>query len=166
MRALFMDFPKDPQVTGLKDEYMFGPAFLVAPVLDQGATARRVYLPAGTDWYDWWTNKRFSGGQWIDAAAPIDRMPLFVRAGSIVPVGSPVQNTMQHQSLSEIRVYSGANTTFAIYDDDGVTNRYRSGDGKLAVLRWDDATKRLIASGKLPSGQALSGLIRIVGESR
>jgi len=166
MRALFMDFPKDPEVTGLTDQYMFGPAFLVAPVLDQGRTARRVYLPAGTDWYDWWTSKRYTGGRWIDAAAPIDRMPLFVRGGSIVPLGSPVQNTMQRQALSEIRVYPGANTTLTLYDDDGVTNRYKSGGGKFAVLRWDDTTSRLIASGKLPTGQALDGLVRIVGGNR
>jgi len=164
MRALFMDFPNDPQVAALTDEYMFGPAFLAAPVLDQGATSRRVYLPAGADWYDWWTNKRYSGGQWIDAAAPIERMPLFVRAGSIVPLGTPIQNTMQHQALSEIRVYPGANASFTVYDDDGVTNRYKAGGGKSAVLRWDDATRRLTASGKLPTGQSVDGLVRIVTE--
>ena len=90
MRALFMDFPNDPHVADIRDEYMFGPAFLVAPVTEQGATSRSVYLPAGCDWYNYWTNERIKGGQTITAAAPIDTIPLFVRAGSIVPLGAPV----------------------------------------------------------------------------
>nr|NUR37786.1 glycoside hydrolase family 31 protein [Sphingomonas sp.] len=162
MRALFMDFPNDPKVAGLTDEYMFGPAFLAAPVLEQGATSRRVYLPAGTDWYDWWTNKRYTGGQWIDAAAPIERMPLFVRAGSIVPLGSPIQNTSQRQSLREIRVYPGANGSFTVYDDDGVTNAYKAGGGRSAVLRWDDSSKHLTSSGRLPTGEDAASLLRLV----
>jgi alpha-D-xyloside xylohydrolase len=162
MRALFMDFPNDPQVAGLTDEYMFGPALLAAPVLDQGMTSRRVYLPAGTDWYDWWTNKHFSGGQWIDAAAPIERIPLFVRAGSIVPLGSPVQNTTQRQAVQEIRVYPGANASFTLYDDDGATNAYKAGGGRSALLRWDDAARRLSASGKLPTGQAADALVKVI----
>ena len=87
MRALFMDFPNDPKVADLGDEYMFGPAFLVAPVTEQGATSRAVYLPAGADWYNYWTNERVHGGQTIKVDAPIDIVPLFVRAGSIVPLG-------------------------------------------------------------------------------
>jgi alpha-D-xyloside xylohydrolase len=162
MRALFMDFPNDPAVAAIGDQYMFGPAFLVAPVTDQGATSRRIYLPAGSDWYDWWTDKRFTGGQWIDAAAPIERMPLFVRAGSIVPLGTPVQNTAQKQSLSEIRVYPGRSTTFALYDDDGVTNAYKNGAGKSATLRWDDGAGRLSASGALPTGQVPAALVKVV----
>jgi alpha-D-xyloside xylohydrolase len=162
MRALFMDFPNDPQVAGLTDEYMFGPAFLSAPVLDQGTTSRRVYLPAGADWFDWWTNKRYSGGQWIDAAAPIERNPLFVRAGSIVPLGAPVQNTMQRQPLTEIRVFPGANASFTLYDDDGTTNAYKSGGGKSAALRWDDVSGRLTSSGKLPTGQSAETLVKVI----
>jgi alpha-D-xyloside xylohydrolase len=88
MRALPLDFPNDPKVSDLRDEYMFGPAFLVAPVTDQGATSREVYLPAGTDWYNFWTNERVKGGQTITVAAPIDTIPLFVRAGSIIPLGA------------------------------------------------------------------------------
>ena len=163
MRALFMDFPGDPNVVAISDQYMFGPAFLVAPVLDQGATSRRVYLPAGTDWYDWWTNERHPGGQWIEAAAPIDRIPLFVRAGSIVPLGADVPNTAARQPLSEIRVYPGADAAFTIYDDDGVTNDYRKGAGRSADLRWDDGAKGLTGSGKLPTGQGIDSLVRVMG---
>ena len=98
MRALFMDFPDDPNAADIPDEYMFGPAFLVAPVAEQGATRRQVYLPAGCDWYNYWTNERLQGGRTITAAAPIDTLPLFVRAGSIVPLGAPVLSAQQQQA--------------------------------------------------------------------
>ena len=168
MRALFMDFPNDPKVANMGDEYMFGSAFLVAPVTDQGVTHRAVYRPAGTDWYDYWTNQRHAGGQTIDVAAPISRVPLFVRAGSIVPMGVQIPSTATTQKLSEIRVYPGRDGTFALYDDDGVSNAYREsgkakGGGTKAVLRWSDATGRLTASGALPTGQALDALVKIVG---
>ena len=112
MRALFMDFPSDPEVANIPDEYMFGPAFLVAPVVEQGATSRKVYLPAGFDWYDYWTNKRFKGGQTITAAAPIDTLPLFVRAGSIVPLGLYDPKCLASQSITSVRVYPGADGDF------------------------------------------------------
>ncbi|UAK23045.1 glycoside hydrolase family 31 protein [Sphingomonas nostoxanthinifaciens] len=158
MRALFMDFPKDPAVATIGDEYMLGRAFLVAPVTEQGATSRRVYLPAGCDWYDWWTNQRLPGGQWITAAAPIDRIPLYVRAGSIVPLGAQVPNTMTHQPIAEIRVYPGANASMTLYDDDGVSTKA----GKSATLRWDDAGRRLSASGALPTGQDPAKLMKVM----
>ena len=163
MRALFMDFPADPNVANLGDEYMFGPAFLVAPVTEQGVTSRRVYLPAGTEWYDFWTERKHTGGQWVVADAPIDRIPLFVRAGSIVPMGAQVPNTSVRQPLEAIRVYPGGDTSFTLYDDDGVTNGYRKGQGTQTVLRWDDKAHQLTASGRLPSGQKLQDLVRVVG---
>ena len=162
MRALFMDFPDDATAKSLGDEYMFGPAFLVAPVTEQGATSRRVWLPAGTEWYDWWTDKRLAGGQWIDAAAPIDRIPLFVRAGSIVPMGVQVPSTATAQALERIRVYPGHDASFTLYDDDGTTNAWRKGGGRSAILRWDDAAGRLTASGALPTDQALAPLVSVV----
>ena len=89
MRALFMDFPHDAKVVDMRDEYMFGPALLVAPVVEQGATTREVYLPAGTDWYNYWTDEKLHGGQTVTVKAPIDTIPLFVKAGSILPIGVP-----------------------------------------------------------------------------
>ena len=163
MRALFMDFPDDAVAKTLGDEYMMGPAFLVAPVTDQGATARRVYLPAGTDWYDWWTDQRYPGGQWIDAPAPIDHLPLFVRAGSIVPMGAQVPSTATAQPLDRIRVFPGRDARFTLYDDDGTTNAYRKGGGRSATLIWDEASGRLSAGGPLPTGQSLASLVKIVG---
>ena len=81
MRALFMDFPEDPKAANIPDEYMYGSAFLVAPVTEQGATHRTVYLPAGCDWYNYWTNERLHGGQTIVADAPIDTLPLICKGG-------------------------------------------------------------------------------------
>jgi alpha-D-xyloside xylohydrolase len=163
MRGLFMDFPNDPNVANMGDQYMFGPAFLVAPVTEQGATSRKVYLPAGTDWYDYWTDQKLTGGQWVTANAPIDQIPLYVRAGSIVPMGVQIPNTGTRQALESIRVYPGRDASFTLYDDDGVTNDYRKGSGSKAELRWDEGSRRLTASGKLPSGQRLDGLVRVVG---
>ncbi|MGB6974385.1 MAG: TIM-barrel domain-containing protein [Terracidiphilus sp.] len=147
MRALFMDFPNDPNVAGIRDEYMFGPAFLVAPVTQQGATSRKVYLPAGSDWYNYWTNQRFTGGQSITVAAPIDTIPLFVRAGSIVPLGEPVLSTQQHQAIASVRVYPGANADFTLFSDDGTTYGYEKGEDSITHLHWDEATHRFTHSG-------------------
>lgn len=147
MRALFMDFPGDPQVANIGDEYMFGPAFLVAPVTDQGATSRRVYLPAGCDWYNFWSNERFKGGQFIQVSAPIDTIPLFVRAGSIVPLGEPVLSTAQHQAIASVRVYPGADGQFVLYSDDGTTYAYEKGKYAITTIRWNDATHKLTHSG-------------------
>lgn len=159
MRGLFMDFPKDPKVANLGDEYMFGPAFLVAPVTDQGLTERDVYLPAGTDWYDFWTGQKHAGGQTITAAAPIDQIPVFVRAGSIVPMGAAIQNTSQPQAINAVKVWPGRDATFTLYDDDGVTNAYEKGVGKVVTLRWDDKAGKLTATGdKGLSAQALAAV--------
>ncbi|MGA8153331.1 MAG: TIM-barrel domain-containing protein [Terriglobales bacterium] len=147
MRALFMDFPNDPKVADLGDEYMFGPAFLVAPVTEQGTTSRMVYLPAGTDWYNYWTNERVRGGQTIRVDAPIERLPLFVRAGSILPLGEPVENTNQAQKIMKLRAYVGADGDFTLYQDDGKTYAYEKGESHITRLHWNDSTQQLSHSG-------------------
>src|SRR5450432_2586690 len=147
MRALFMDFPNDPKVADLGDEYMFGPAFLVAPVTEQGATSREVYLPAGADWYNYWTNQRISGGRLVGVAAPIDTLPLFVRAGSIVPTGAPILSTNEDQKIAKVLVYPGANSDFTLYSDDGKTYDYEKGKSSITHLHWDDAAKALTHDG-------------------
>lgn len=154
MRALFMDFPNDPMVANIPDEYMYGPAFLVAPVAEQGATHRSVYLPAGCDWYNYWTNERLHGGQTIVADAPIDTLPLFVKAGSIVPLGSEVLSTQQPQKIASLRVYPGADGSFTLFEDDGKTYAYENGGGSITKLTWDDATQHL----KHEGGSTSSGL--------
>ena len=143
MRALFMDFPDDPNAADIPDEYMFGPAFLVAPVTEQGATSRTVYLPAGCDWYNYWTNEQLKGGQTITAAAPIDTIPLFVRAGSIIPLGVPVLSTQQQQAIASVRVYPGADADFRLFSDDGTTYSYEKGAGSVTKLHWDEVAHQL-----------------------
>jgi alpha-glucosidase/alpha-D-xyloside xylohydrolase len=162
MRALFMDFPADPNVVDIGDEYMFGPAFLVAPVVEQGATSRTVYLPAGCDWYDFWTNKRIKGGQTVTASAPIDTIPLFVRAGSIVPLGSPILSTQASQAIASIRVYPGADADFALFSDDGTTYAYEKGAGTLTKFHWDDGNHRLQRSGDSAWSTENSKLVTVI----
>ena len=141
MRALPLDFPNDPKVADLRDEYMFGPAFLVAPVTEQGATSREVYLPAGADWYNYWTNERVKGGQTITVQAPIDTIPLFVRAGSIIPMGAAVESTTQTAGHRSVWVYPGADADFTLFSDDGKTYAYEKGAGAITRLHWDDAAE-------------------------
>ena len=162
MRALFMDFPHDLTVANMTDEYMFGPAFLVAPVVQQGATTREVYLPAGTDWYNYWTGEKLQGGETIAVQSPIDTIPLFVRAGSILPLGTPVESTHDKQSLSRVRVYPGANAEFTIYNDDGVTYSYETGNRNLTTLRWDDAKRELTHQGPKVWNGSLDDLVEVV----
>ncbi len=163
MRALFMDFPQDPKVADLRDEYMFGPAFLVAPVTEQGATSRAVYLPAGADWYNYWTNQRLHGGQTIQADAPIDRLPLFVRAGSILPMGDAIESTSQAQKIARVRVYPGADAEFTLYQDDGTTYAYEHGDSRITRLHWNDATHALEHQGAPAWTEPDSEIVEVVG---
>lgn len=163
MRALFMDFPKDPKVAGIGDEYMFGPALLVAPVTDQGATSRAVYLPSGTDWYNYWTNEHLKGGQTITVSAPIDTIPLFVRAGSILPLGKPILSTMEKQDLAQIKIYPGANGDFTLYSDDGTTYDYEKGDFRVTNLHWDNAAAKLTHKGSVAWTVPDNQLIEVVG---
>jgi alpha-D-xyloside xylohydrolase len=162
MRALFMDFPNDPKVANLGDEYMFGPAFLVAPVTDQGVDTRQVYLPAGMDWYNFWTQERVAGGQTITVKAPIDVIPLFVRAGSIIPMGVDIPSTATAQALKEVRVYPGRDAEFVLYDDDGVSNDYEKGAGRVTRLKWDERARQLTATGAKPDKQSISALVKVV----
>jgi alpha-D-xyloside xylohydrolase len=164
MRALFMDFPNDPRIINIGNEYMFGPAFLVAPVTEQGATTRDVYLPAGADWYNFWTNERFRGGQTIKVNAPIDMLPLFVRAGSIVPFGEVVEHTGVPQKLTELRVYAGADGSFDLYQDDGATYDYENGKYTLTKLRWNDSTQKLSQEGEAVFSGPESRWLKVIGK--
>ena len=114
---------------------------------EQGATSRSVYLPAGTDWYNYWTNERVPGGQAIKVDAPIEVLPLFVKAGAIIPLGSAIENTGQEQKIEHVRVYPGADSDFTLYSDDGKTDAYETGDFKTTHLRWNDAAQKLTREG-------------------
>ncbi len=162
MRGLFLDFPNDPNVSDIGDEYMFGPSLLVAPVTDQGATSRSVYLPAGSDWFNFWTNERFHGGQRMIVSAPIDTIPVFVRAGSILPLGAPVQSTNEKQAIEKIRIYPGASAHFELYSDDGITYAYEQGKHDITELNWDDSKSKLTHSGAEAWTEKDSQIIEIV----
>ena len=163
MRGLFLDFPEDPNVADIGDEYMFGPALLIAPVTDQGQTTKSVYLPAGTDWYNFWTNEKVHGGQRITVQAPIDTLPIFVRAGSILPLGAPVQSTNEKQAIEKIRVYPGADAHFTLYDDDGTTYAYEHSDHEITELGWNDASHQLTHTGAPAWTAPESQIVQVIG---
>jgi alpha-D-xyloside xylohydrolase len=144
MRPLVMDFRDDRAARDVTDEYMFGPAFLASPGTEYKARSRRVYLPAGPTWYDFWTGASSRGGQTVTADAPYDRMPVFVRAGSIVPIG-PAQQYVGEKpgDALTLYVYAGANGRFSLYEDDGVSYGYERGELSRIPMTWDDASGRL-----------------------
>ena len=162
LRGLFLDFPDDPKVADIGDEYMFGPALLVAPVTEQGATTRDVYLPAGADWYNFWTNERVAGGQRVSVAAPIDVIPLFVRAGSILPLGSAIESTEEKQTVEKIRVYPGRDGRFALYSDEGHTYAYEKGNYMVTRLQWNDTTQKLAFDGPAAWSSSLDNIVEVV----
>ncbi|MEJ2443553.1 MAG: glycoside hydrolase family 31 protein [Exilibacterium sp.] len=141
MRGLAMDFGYDPKVRDINTQYMFGPALLVNPVCQYGAREREVYLPVRADWYDFDSGKKYRGGQTIDAPAPYARMPLFVKAGSILPTGPAIQHTGESlNSDITLNVYTGADGSFDIYEDDGKTYGYESGQWSRIPVSYDDAS--------------------------
>ncbi|WP_297903874.1 TIM-barrel domain-containing protein [uncultured Parabacteroides sp.] len=150
MRPLLMDFRGDRRVHEIYDQYMFGPALMVCPVLEAGITSREVYLPAGNDWYDYWTNERFVGGQSINRDTPIDNIPVLVRSGSIIPSGEVMQYTGEKKPEHLlITVYVGADGDFTLYEDEGDNYNYESGAFSLIPINWDQASRTLtIASRK------------------
>jgi alpha-D-xyloside xylohydrolase len=164
LRNLAFDFREDAAAHDAAGEFMFGPAFLVAPVTEPmyyaaGSTpvtdvprARGVYLPARTEWYDFWTGEVFAGGQEVTAAAPLDTLPLFVRAGSIVPGGPVLQHSGEAKDAPlVVHVYEGADAEFDFYDDEGDGYNYELGHYTIASLRWLDAARRLTVGPRVGS---------------
>ncbi len=145
MRPLVMDFQDDYTALNHKYEYMFGKAFLVAPVTKPGVSVWDVYLPEKSSWFDFWSGKRFEGGQTIHTPAPLSKIPLFVKAGSIIPMGKFIQYTNQKSSDTlEIRVYSGADGTFSLYEDQGDNYNYEKGEYSTIQFNWDEKQQVLI----------------------
>jgi alpha-D-xyloside xylohydrolase len=156
LRSLPFDFRDDPAVYDVADEFMCGPAFLVCPVhepmvhgpgsLALGALPRTrpVYLPAGADWFDLWTGRSLRGGQVIEADAPLERIPVFVRAGSIVPMGPVRQHAEDLPGAPvELHVYSGRDASFRLYEDEGDGHGYEDGAFASIEITWDDAARSL-----------------------
>ena len=153
-RLLAFDFPNDANVLDIKDQFMFGPAFLVCPVttpmyyekesvaLDGVEKKRKVYLPKGTNWIDFWTGKLYEGGQYMDAEASIDKIPLFVRQGSIIPMGPVVQHTGElHGKEIKISIYPGKDASFTFYEDEGDNYNYEQESFSEIELMWNDKNK-------------------------
>ena len=156
MRALTFDFRKDPNVYSIPDQYMFGPAFLVNPVTQQlytgknavaGDKTRKVYLPSATKWYNFWTGEVLNGGQTLDAAAPINILPLYIKAGSVVPMGPDMEYaTQKPASTIELRIYPGADGKFKFYEDENDNYNYEKGQFSTFTLTWKDKTHQLAIS--------------------
>jgi alpha-D-xyloside xylohydrolase len=154
MRPVMMDFANDPNALDVGDQYLFGPGVMVSPVTREGATSRSVYLPGQNAWYDFWTGKREAGGRRVEAAAPIQTMPLYVRAGAIVPLGPVVQYVAEKPADPiEVRVYRGADGEFTLYEDEGDNYNYEKGAHATVLLTWNEAAGTLTIGarkGKFP----------------
>lgn len=145
-RLLAFDFPEDKQVHDIKDEYMFGD-FLVCPVTEPGVKTRRVYLPMGNRWIDYWTNQTLEGGQWIDAPTPMNQLPLYVRQGAIIPTTEVAEYTAaQIGKPITINIYPGQDGSFVLYEDEGDNYCYEQGDASLIGLQWQDKKHKLTIS--------------------
>jgi alpha-D-xyloside xylohydrolase len=151
MRPLVMDFRADPKAQMVSDEFMYGPAFLVAPVTVPGRTSptRPVYLPAGTDWINFWTGEKFTGGQTVEAPAPLDQIPLYVRAGSIIPFGPEVQYADEKPADPiELRIYPGADGQFTLYEDEDDNYDYEKGVYATLPFTWSDHNQTLLVAAR------------------
>jgi alpha-D-xyloside xylohydrolase len=143
MRPLVMDFREDTHAQNIGDQFLFGPAILVNPVTEPGATTRRLYLP-NAKWFDFWTGAAIQGGRTLDAPSPIDHMPLYVRAGSIVPLGPDLQYAAEKSADPiELRIYRGANGAFTLYEDENDSYDYEKGVHATIPFSWDDASDTL-----------------------
>lgn len=143
MRALWLHYPDDPIATGRSDEYLWGRELLVAPVVEQGATTRQVYLPRGA-WFDFWTSERVEGGREITRPVDLETIPLYVRAGTILPLGPVKQHAYEHSSEPlSILIYPGADASFLFYEDDGKSFAYRKGEWMGIHMSWNDSRRDL-----------------------
>jgi alpha-glucosidase/alpha-D-xyloside xylohydrolase len=143
MRSLWLHYPDDPKAVARGDQYLWGRDILVAPVVEKGATSRTLYLPRGT-WYDFWTNERQEGGREVSRKVDLETMPLYVRAGAIVPMGPVKQYTAEKVDAPlDVTVYPGADGSFLLYEDDGGSFGYRKGEWMGIQMAWNDARKAL-----------------------
>ena len=143
MRGLPMDYPDDPEVRDLSDQWLFGPAFMPCPVYEYKARSRSVYFPMGI-WYDFYTGKPMVGGKRFTVDAPYERMPLYVRGGSIVPMGPDMEWSGEKPADDILlAVYAGADASFTLYEDDGLTYAYENGAYSTIPIVWDEASRAL-----------------------
>jgi alpha-glucosidase (family GH31 glycosyl hydrolase) len=159
LRALWLHYPDDPAAVGRGDEYLWGRDLLVAPVVEKGATSRRVYLPRGT-WFDFWTEERVDGSREIDRAVDLETMPLYARAGAIIPMGPVKQFTSEVVAAPlSVTVYPGSDGSFELFEDDGMSFEYRRGAWMGLSFKWSDAARRLSVS-LAPGSRMRAPLVR------
>ncbi len=143
VRPMVFDFREDENVYQLKDQYMFGPSLMVCPVYTYGARSREVYFPAGV-WYNFWSGEQIvSKGETMTVSAPLKQIPLFVRGGSIIPMGPENQYVDESNDPTEIRVYMGADGSFDLYEDEGTNYNYENGKFSNIPFAWDESSKTL-----------------------
>ena len=152
MRAMWLHYPDDEQCKRSDDQYLWGRDLLIAPVYEKGAVSRSVYLPKG-DWYDWWTNDKTSGGRTVTRSIDLSVMPIFVRAGSIIPI-DPIRQFSSEivKEPTTLKIYEGANGRFILYDDDGISQDYLTGKGCWTAISWNDQKRELIITPDAPKG--------------
>jgi alpha-D-xyloside xylohydrolase len=145
MRPLVMDFPNDPQALNIGDQYLFGPAIMVTPITSAGTTTQSVYLPAASaPWFNFWTGETSPAGRQVEAAAGVETLPLFVRPGSIIPMGPFVQYSSEKPADPiELRIYRGADGKFTLYEDEGDSYNYEKGKYATIPISWNDAKHTL-----------------------
>lgn len=145
MRGLVFDFANDPNVFDISDQFMFGPSLLICPVTEYKARERDVYLPVSKGgWYDFWNGKHYEGGKTYTVAAPLDEMPIFVKAGSIIPFGPELQYTSEKKpDLILLRIYKGANAEFTLYEDEGINYNYEKGNYSEIKASWNEEVNQL-----------------------
>lgn len=144
MRGLAMDFAKDTAVLNIADQYMFGSSLLINPVCEYKQTTREVYLPKSAGWYDLYSGKWFAGGQKIIADAPYEKLPVFVKAGSIIPFGPELQYTSEKPADTiTLNVYTGADASFNLYEDEGTNYNYEKGAFSIIPIKYSEAAKTL-----------------------
>jgi alpha-D-xyloside xylohydrolase len=152
MRPLVMDWRTDKKVWNIGDQFMFGPSILVNPVTAEDTNSRSLYLPRAAAWYDFWTGKKTAGGQRIEAAAPLDRIPLYVKAGSILPLGPEIEYAGQNAGAAiELRIYPGADGSFDLYEDAGDSYDYEKGEHSVIPIRWNDGEGKLTLGARVGS---------------
>jgi alpha-D-xyloside xylohydrolase len=164
MQGLPFLYPEDLSVRQVSDEFLFGDSFLISPVTEPHATTRAVVLPAADNWIDFWTGKTYHGGQTITVDAPLDRIPILVRAGSVVPLGPVVQSASEDQDPLDIRIYGGKDASFELYDDSGDGYGYEHAARATIHFQWDDRRHTLSIgdrSGSFP-GMLAKRTFRIV----
>jgi alpha-D-xyloside xylohydrolase len=143
MRGLVMDFNNDTNVRNIADQYMFGSAIMVCPVLEYKARQREVYLPVSAGWYDFHTNKFYEGGQKLKVDAPLNTIPLFVKAGSIIPMGPDMEYTSEKTDPITIKVYAGMDASFSLYEDEGTNYNYENNAFSLIPFNYNEAERVL-----------------------